>query len=174
MNKSFSRNPACPKILFVNQSQSVENNPPRVCFDLSLADFPIKTVSTGRIYDLLRVSHAPHRIEEYQTAMMRGDRFPPISVISILGRFVITDGHKRFSALQKLKVSEIPVECWNAARLFKHLTVQTHRQVQEIFSLIRGIIRREPGTGMRVRRYIKSVLVHWSRIVRSPFQRSGL
>ena len=86
------------------------------CFDPVLATAPTRVLPLDAVVDLLEVTHAPERIAEYRRAMQRGERFPPISVVRLGGRFLVADGHKRFSAYRSLPITEIVVEVWTLRR----------------------------------------------------------
>ena len=97
-------------------SPSERDGPARAsCFNPALAAFPTRRVPIDRVVDLLPVSHAPERIDEYRRAMQRGERFPPIAVVRFAGRFC----RRRTQALQRLPPAagdEIVVEVWTRRR----------------------------------------------------------
>jgi len=72
-----------------------------------MANYSEQVIPIEKIVDLLPVAHWPERIGEYQEAISDGAQFPPISVLSFFGRYYITDGHKRFSALKGLLRSHV-------------------------------------------------------------------
>src|SRR5262245_53290499 len=67
-------------------------------FDASLAEYPTRVLRCDEVVDLIPLSHAPDRIAQYRDEMRQGNRFPPISVIRLVGRYLVADGHKRFAA----------------------------------------------------------------------------
>ena len=46
----------------------------------------------------------------YYQAMKTGERFPPLVVAQLEGKYVLVDGVHRYKALQMLKATEVPVE----------------------------------------------------------------
>jgi hypothetical protein len=86
------------------------------CFDVALARGPVRRVAVARIVDPLPVTHAADQVLAYREAMLAGERFPPVAVLSIFGRFLLADGHKRFAAFRDLHEPEVVVEVWGAGR----------------------------------------------------------
>lgn len=134
------------------------------CFDPALADFPTRILSLAQVVDLLHVAHRPDEIERFREAIECGDRFPPISVVHLAGRFFVADGHKRFSAYAALPVSEIVVQVWTMRRWlqdqwrqFRHKTRQQCRLAFR--SLYDQRARAEAG------RLVLDTIGHWRRIV---------
>jgi hypothetical protein len=135
------------------------------CFDGSLASASssLLVLDIDEVVDLLHVSHAPERIAEYEAAMLAGTRFPPVSVVRLLGRFYLADGHKRFSAYRALGGERIPVELWTVRRWLgdqaRQLGAKTRSQL--------SILLRSPfdaGARSRARRLFWDSLGHWRRI----------
>ena len=93
-------------------------------FDTSGTSLPTRVVRVDQIVDLLHVSHAQQQIAAFRQAMLDGSRFPPISVFRLGQKFVITDGHKRFSAALNLGLSEVDVELWTVRELTADLLAQ--------------------------------------------------
>src|SRR5262245_49152445 len=98
------------------------------CFDVARAAYPVRVLPPHRVVDLLPVSHAPERIAEYRLAMQRGERFPPIAVVRCGGRYLIADGHKRFSAYRQLTDADIAVEVWTWRRWLRDQAGQLVRK----------------------------------------------
>jgi ParB-like nuclease family protein len=139
------------------------------CFDPALAEFPTQVLALDRVVDLLHISHAPERITAYRQAMLHGARFPPIAVVRVAGRYMIADGHKRFSAYKSLPVTEILVEVWTTRRWlqdqWRQFAGKTAQQVRTLFrSPIDSTARRQ------ARRLFWDTTGHWARITRSMWR----
>ena len=85
-------------------------------FDPDLAAFHTIVLSCSDVIDPLAVTHAPARISEYRARMAAGDRFPPVSVLRMAGRYLLVDGHKRFNAYRALGHTHLIVEIWPLSR----------------------------------------------------------
>ncbi len=140
------------------------------CFDPSRADFPVRVVAARRVVDLFTDTHAPERIESYRQAMAGGGLFPPVSVIAIGSRFIITDGHKRYRACRALELDRIPVEIWPLRKLladqwrqFRHKTGQT--------AAVLARAARDPQGRKDARRLYWDTVGHWRRIASSAADR---
>jgi hypothetical protein len=68
------------------------------------------------VVDLLELTHAPDVVLRYRDRMAAGDLFPPVSVIRLLGSWLVADGHKRYAAWAGLGGMEIVVEVWPLRR----------------------------------------------------------
>lgn len=127
-----------------------------------LAAFPTRRVKIERVLDLLQVSHAPDVIEAYAEAMRAGGSFPPVSVIPFGRRYIITDGHKRFSACRALGLEEIEVEIWTLGRLIGDLGRQSIRHLRAIgaaaWNLTRGPEGRRESSN-----FAAATVAHWRR-----------
>lgn len=137
-------------------------------FDDALAEYPVRRVDVRRIIDLLPVTHAPERIEQYRQAMLAGERFPPISVLSIGRYFIIADGHKRFQAYRQLADKQMLVEVWTIPRWLRDQYQQLARRSRWQWDLL----KRSPFEAQARREgllLIKSTLRHWRRLVLSLF-----
>ncbi|HEY2104683.1 MAG TPA: ABC transporter transmembrane domain-containing protein [Candidatus Binataceae bacterium] len=141
------------------------------CFDSSRAQFPIRVVPAAQVLDLFTTTHAPERIESYRQAMVAGERFPPISVIRIGPRFVITDGHKRFRACQALGADPITVELWPLRRLLDDQLRQFRRTMRRIATVAMRAARHPEGR-KDARRLYWDTVGHWKRIALSAASRS--
>ncbi|HUI26407.1 MAG TPA: hypothetical protein VL403_10025 [Candidatus Kryptonia bacterium] len=135
-------------------------------FDSRLATAPIMTVPIDAVVDLLRVTHAPGRVQQYRDAMQQGERFPPIAVVSVGGRFFIADGHKRFCAYRSLPVDRIVVEVWTIRRLLRDLWRQFRKQTHRQWTLARRSLS-DSGARAEARRLLADTARHWKRIFRS-------
>jgi hypothetical protein len=139
---------------------------PPPCFDASLARDPTRTLAVADVIDLLAVPHAPERIEEYRLAMLRGDHFPPVSVVRLAGRFFLADGHKRFSAYRQIGASEIVVEVWPVRRWMRDQLGQLGRKARLQASLaVRSV--HDPAARADARALGRHFLAHGRRIARS-------
>ncbi len=135
-------------------------------FDAAGAQGPTRVLRVQEIVDLLPISHAPERIEEYRLAMQRGDRFPPIAVVRCGRRFFIADGHKRFSAYLELQRDEIVVEIWPPRRWLRDQWQQfVSKTRQQVRVLGRG--GRTPQARREAARLLWDTVGHWRRIWRS-------
>ncbi|RPJ62096.1 MAG: hypothetical protein EHM23_04515 [Acidobacteria bacterium] len=136
------------------------------CFDLRLASSPTRHIPVRRVVDLLVVTHAPHRVAQYRQAMLSGDRFPPVSVLPVFGWFLLTDGHKRFTAYKSLQTAQIPVEIWTIPQSVAHLGRQTSKEVTEACRLV-SELGRDPQAGTQLKKFLWSRVVHYRRLGRS-------
>lgn len=140
----------------------VECSPAR-CFDPALATAPTRVVAVAAVVDLLQVTHAPDRVCEYRCAMQRGERFPPIAVVPVAGRFVVADGHKRLTAYKALPVTEIVVEVWTIRRLLHDQWRQFRaKTAQQWWVLSRSAVDR--GARREAVRLFRDTMRHWKRI----------
>lgn len=121
-------------------------------------------VKVERVVDLLRVSHAPEVIQAYAEAIRSGAPFPPVSVIRFGRRYIITDGHKRFSACRVLRLEEIEVEVWTLGRLFSDLGQQLIRHLHATVTSV-GNLARGPEGRRRAFAFAATTVAHWRRIV---------
>jgi subfamily B ATP-binding cassette protein MsbA len=136
------------------------------CFDQSSAVFPTMVVPVTVVIDLLNQTHRPDRVEEFREAMDNGSLFPPVSVIRIGSRFILTDGHKRFAACKQRGMSHVMVELWTASRWITDLRSQTVRKTGQV---IRLALRspRDPDSRKAGVRLFWDIVGHWRRIFTS-------
>ncbi len=135
-------------------------------FDPALSAAPTRCVSVRRVVDLLNVTHAPERIESYREAMCAGDRFPPISVVRLGGRYVVADGHKRLSAAKALGEERIDVEIWSIWRLTRNLAGQSARHAAAAGRALGGVFRGADGRRDSWH-FVTATVAHWRRTGRS-------
>jgi hypothetical protein len=135
-------------------------------FDPGLAALPTRVVPIRKIVELLTVTNAPALVLQYRAAMLSGARFPPIAVLSVAGRFVLTDGHKRLSAFRALGQVDIVVEVWPLQRLARDLWRQSRVQQRRIWSLLVRIPREGTARDEAVE-MAREEVAHWRRIARS-------
>ncbi len=133
------------------------------CFDPALATAPTRVLPVGAVVDLLQVTHAPDRVGEYRHAMQRGERFPPIAVVPVAGRFVVADGHKRLTAYKGLPVTDIVVEVWTIRRLLRDQWRQFRaKTAQQWRVLSRSAV--DPDARREAVRLFRDTVRHWKRI----------
>jgi hypothetical protein len=136
------------------------------CFDAALAGAPTRWLDVAAVIDVLQVSHAPERIAEYRDAMRRGERFPPVSVVRLGGRFFIADGHKRFSAYKEMGAERILVEVWSLRRWLRDQGGQLGRKTRaQVAILVRSPF--DASARARGRRLFWDSVGHWRRIATS-------
>jgi hypothetical protein len=97
---------------------------------------------------------------------LRGDRFPPIAVVRCGRRFLIADGHKRFSAYRRLRRDEIVVEVWPLQRWLRDQWQQFARKLRQH---ARALSRsgRDRQARRDASRLAWDTIGHWRRIWRS-------
>jgi ABC-type multidrug transport system fused ATPase/permease subunit len=139
---------------------------PPPCFDASRASGPTRRVRLERVVDLLVVSHAGERIADYQAAMRRGDRFPPVAVVRWGERFLVADGHKRLSAFRALGGDELVVEVWSWRRWVRDQAGQLTRKTRQQWNIARRI-GHDPAARQEARRLAWDTVGHWQRALRS-------
>lgn len=97
--------------------------------------------------------------------MEQGVQFPPISVVAVLGRYVVADGHRRFSAARGLPIDEVVVEVWPFAQLAADLLAQTRATLREWRRAVVALLTR--GSARELGDVLRATAAHWWRIVRS-------
>ena len=133
------------------------------CFNPALAEFPTRRVRLDQVIDLLPVPHAPDRIAAYRSAMECGDRFPPISVVRLAGRYLIADGHKRFSAYRSLPVTDIVIEVWTPRRWLRDQWGQFRRKTRQQWSLLWRSTTDQQARAQAIRLFWDTI-GHWRRM----------
>ena len=136
------------------------------CFDVADAEFPTRVVRVEEIVDLLAVSHAAERIAAYRDAMAAGARFPPIAVLRFGRRYLIADGHKRFSAYRQLSEAPLAVQVWTLRHCLRDQWQQLRRKTRQQADVLRGGAR-DPANRRAAHRLFWDTVGHWQRIVRS-------
>jgi hypothetical protein len=97
--------------------------------------------------------------------MRAGNRFPPISVLALGGRYIVVDGHKRFQAYRALPAAEMLVEIWTLRRWLSDQWSQLRRKTgQQVSVLVR---LRDPAGRREAAHLAGDTLRHWRRIARS-------
>ncbi len=135
-------------------------------FDPSLANFRTRLVPTSQVIDLLTVSHAQEKIEEFRRAMVRGDSFPPISGIRLGRRIIVADGHKRFSAYRGLDRSHLWVEIWPLHRWLSDQAGQTRKTIRRLLKAFQEI-RHQGHRSHEARDLLGGMARHHQRIISS-------
>ena len=77
--------------------------------------------------------------------MRAGDLFPPVSVIRLLGRWLVADGHKRYVAWAGLGGKEIVVEVWPLRRWLADQAGQAARNARKNGRIVGPSLRRPAG-----------------------------
>jgi hypothetical protein len=139
-------------------------------FDRARAHFPTRIVPTARILDLLQVTHDPEGVQAYRQAMQAGALFPPIAVVHLAGRYIIADGHKRYSAFLALAAEEIVVEVWPWRRVAGDLFRQATRWWRRLWHVTAGSLG-GPAARAEARRFMRDTAVHLGRMARSAWTR---
>jgi hypothetical protein len=129
-------------------------------FDPALAAYPTEVVALNRVLDPLWITHAPDRVTAYRDAMLRGDRFPPISVMRAGRRRVVVDGHKRLSAYRALGRGDIRVEIWPLRQWLR----DQWRQVVANAAKNRRILTLVFVDHREAARLFRSTALHWRRV----------
>ena len=135
-------------------------------FDAADAGYPTRIVRVDQVVDLLAVSHAPERIAAYRQAMAAGARFPPIAVLRCGRRYLIADGHKRFSAYVQLSDAPLPVEVWTLRRWLRDQWQQLRRKTGQQARVLCGGPR-DAANRRAAHRLFWDTVGHWRRIARS-------
>ena len=134
---------------------------PLACFDPARATSATRTVEIANVVDLLPVSHAPERVHEYRRAMEAGALFPPVSVLSLFGRLVLADGHKRLSACRPLVGESLVVEVWPLPRFLRDQWEQARANGRKNAAIL-GHAFSDPREALRL---LRSTTGHWRRVV---------
>jgi len=140
------------------------------CFDARQACSPTRVIPVSRVVDLLSITHAPERVETYRKAMLRGDLFPPISVLPLLGWYLVTDGHKRLTAFRPLGGSEVLVQEWTVWQGIAHLGRQTTKEAHQVWKLV-SKLGRDPSAPAQLKKFMWSRALHYRRLGRSLWAR---
>jgi hypothetical protein len=132
-------------------------------FDPDLAAFATVTLPCAEVIDLLAVTHAQARVDEYRSRMAAGDRFPPVSVLRVAGRYLLADGHKRFAAYRGLGHTHIDVEVWPLWRWLQDQARQVRDNARKNARILVMTVR-DPA---EARRLALGTLRHWRRVATS-------
>lgn len=129
-------------------------------FDPRLAEFPALVLACAHVIDLLPLSHAPDRIAEYREQMQKGDRFPPVAVVRLAGRYLIADGHKRYCAYRQLGHEQVVVEVWPFRRWLLDQARQAVGNGRKNARIVVTTFSDPPAAG----RLFLTTLLHWRRV----------
>jgi hypothetical protein len=129
-------------------------------FDPALAESRVARVLVDDVVDLLTISHAPERIAAYGERMAAGDRFPPIAVVRLLGRFVVADGHKRLAAYRALGRPDIVVQVWPMRRWARDQWQQAVANGRKNRTILAMSVR-DPRSASRL---LLTTVLHWKRV----------
>ena len=135
-------------------------------FDRGKAAFPVLIVPTSQVVDLLNQTHRPDKVAEYREAMEGGARFPPLAVVRWGRRFILTDGHKRFTACKQRRMTRVMVEVWTLRRWVQDLREQSARKTRQIVTLgARSAV--DSAARKASKRLFWDTVGHWQRIFKS-------
>ncbi len=135
----------------------------REVFDPARAASPTRRLASRAVVDLLPLSHAPDVVASYAEAMRRGERFPPVGVVRLLGRFVVADGHQRLAAFRSLGGEELVVEVWPLTRLLADQVRQLRDNGRKNVRILRASLRDRA----EARRLVADTVGHWRRVAAS-------
>jgi len=133
------------------------------CFDAALARHETRTLPIASVTDLLPLTHAPERIEEYRCAMAAGQLFPPVSVLRLFGRFVLADGHKRLAACRPLAGDWLVVEVWPFSRFLLDQWEQARANGRKNGAILANSLTNRPEAV----RLLRGTAGHWRRVATS-------
>ncbi len=137
-------------------------------FDPALAAHPTRVLRVEEVVDLLELTHAPEVIRGYRERMSAGDRFPPISVIRLLGRWLVADGHKRYVAWAGLGGEEIVVEVWPIRRWLADQARQAARNARKNGRIVSRLFV-DPRESLLL---VRTTAEHWRRVASSLRRRA--
>ncbi len=119
------------------------------CFNPTVACFPIRILPVYQVIDLLACLPPTEVTGRYREAMLQGNRFPPVAVVRIGGRFFVADGHKRLTAYKSFGHAEIPVEVWTRSRWLQDQWEQLRRNLGKKRKLLISLVA-QPGESRRL------------------------
>lgn len=137
-------------------------------FDPALAAHPTRVLRIEEVVDLLELTHAPEVIRGYRERMSAGDLFPPVSVVRLLGKWLVADGHKRYVAWAGLGEREIVVETWPLRRWLADQAGQAARNARKNGRIATRLFI-DPRESLLLAR---ATARHWSRVARSLLRRA--
>jgi hypothetical protein len=133
------------------------------CFDATLARHETWTLPIASVTDLLPLTHAPERVEEYRRAMAVGLLFPPVSVLRLFGRFILADGHKRFAACRPIVGDRLVVEVWPFSRFLLDQWEQARANGRKNAAILTNVLTNRPEAV----RLLRGTAGHWRRVATS-------
>ncbi len=135
-----------------------------MCFDSSLASYPVRVAPLDKIVDLLAVPHPSGLQGTYRERMRRGERFPPISVVRAGPWYLVADGNRRLCACRDLTTAaEIPVEVWTWRRWARDQLRQLRDNSRKNLRIL-TLLPRQPASAMRL---LATTCSHWWRVTKS-------
>ena len=137
-------------------------------FDPGLAGHPTRELPVAEVVDLLELTHAAERIRVYRERMRAGDRFPPVSVVRLFGRWLVADGHKRYAAWRGLGASSVVVEVWPLRRWLADQAGQARRNARKNGRIVARLFV-DPRESARL---ALSTAAHWRRVALSLARRA--
>lgn len=123
---------------------------------------PVIDAALDDIVDLLPLTHNENAIEAYRQRMAAGDEFPPIAVLPLFGRMVITDGHKRYQAARRVPLHRIRIEVWTWRDLAGDQWRQVRANARKNGRIARALFT-NPSEAVDL---VRDTLVHWRRVGR--------
>ena len=144
------------------------SEPPRG-FDPAHAAHPTRVLRVEEVVDLLELTHAPEVIRGYRDRMCAGDLFPPVSVVRLLGKWLVADGHKRYVAWTGLGAKEILVEVWPLRRWLADQAGQAARNARKNGRIAARLFV-DPRESFQLAR---TTAGHWRRVAHSLLRRAG-
>ena len=137
-------------------------------FDPARAAHPTRLLRIEEVVDLLELTHAPEVIRGYRERMCTGDLFPPVSVVRLLGRWLVADGHKRYVAWAGLGEKEIVVEVWPLRRWLADQAGQAARNARKNGRIVTRLFV-DPRESLLLAR---ATAEHWRRVALSLLRRA--
>jgi hypothetical protein len=132
------------------------------CFAADPGTRRVREVRLEEVIDLLPLTHNESAVERYREAMLAGTRFPPIGVLPLFGRLVITDGHKRFQAAKPIATGPVPVDVWTWRRLAADQWRQARANAGKNARIVRQLFV-DPRESFHLAR---ATALHWGRVAR--------
>jgi hypothetical protein len=120
------------------------------------------------VIDLIDITHAPDRVEEYRLRMEAGDLFPPVSVVVFGPWVLVADGHKRLSAYRSFERATIVVEVWPFSRWIGNQWQQVLDNARKNARIAKLLVSDPPAA----RLLIATTLGHWRRVASSLLRRA--
>jgi hypothetical protein len=107
-------------------------------------------------------------IHGYRERMRAGDLFPPVSVVRLLGRWLVADGHKRYVAWAGLGEEKILVEVWPLWRWLADQAGQAARNARKNGRIVTRLFV-DPRESLHLAR---ATTGHWHRVALSLLRRA--
>ena len=137
-------------------------------FDPGLARHATRELPVDEVVDLLELTHAAGKVQEYRERMRAGDLFPPISVVRLFGRWFVADGHKRYTAWKGLDATRVVVEVWPLRTWLSDWARQSRHGVRKNGRIVaRAFV--DPGKSALE---VRAIAGHWRRVAVSLARRA--